>query len=134
MVTLWKDGKHKDWLVARLVCTTFHGTVNENLSIKQRMTVNHKDGNRFNNNIENIEWLTIGDNIRHAFENGLMHTQKRICLINIETQYGQIFKSYAEASRYLGKNHGYVSDRIIKHKNTFTDTEGTQYELFSKED
>ena len=47
-VTLWKDKKPKDYLVARLVCTTFH----ENL-IGTNMTVNQKGGNRLNNNVDN---------------------------------------------------------------------------------
>jgi hypothetical protein len=62
-VTLWKDGKPKDFLVARLIATTFL----ENL-IETKMTVNHKDGNRLNNNVENLEWLSLGDNIRYGFQ------------------------------------------------------------------
>ena len=49
-VDLWKDGKPKTFLVCRLVATTFL----EDL-IDTNMTVNHKDGNRFNNCIDNME-------------------------------------------------------------------------------
>ena len=51
-VSLWKDGKEKDWLVARLVAMTWIDGYCEG------MTVNHKDRNRFNNNIDNLEWLS----------------------------------------------------------------------------
>lgn len=35
------------------------------------MTVNHKDGNKDNNHISNLEWMTCADNIRHSFATGI---------------------------------------------------------------
>ncbi len=39
-------------------------------------TINHKDGNKKNNHFTNLEWLSLGDNVRHAFSLGLVPSQK----------------------------------------------------------
>jgi hypothetical protein len=111
-VCLWKNGKSQSYLVARLVAMTFLGDPPKDY------TVNHKDGNRMNNNIDNLEWLSLGDNVRHAFATGLMsRTQKDIVLK--DDSIGEVFEfdSYAECSRFLGRNHGYVSGRLKKKQN-----------------
>ena len=109
-VTLWKDGKYKDYLVARIICATYH----ENL-IDTDMTVNHKDGNRLNNHIDNVEWLTLADNIRHGFDTGLYKSnQSKITLVCNSVK--REFASLAEASRFLGRNHGYIHGCIAKKR------------------
>ncbi len=64
-IELWKDKRHKTVLLHRLIATTFL----ENL-IDTNMTVNHKNGNRLDNRVENLEWLSRADNIRYGFQNG----------------------------------------------------------------
>lgn len=110
-VDLWKDGVCKTLLVARLVAFTFFDKdINDH-----NLTVNHKDGNRFNNNIKNLELISLGDNIRHAFNTGLM-PYKKIKLTNKLTKEERIFNSMALASVFMNKNKGYVSGQMIDKK------------------
>jgi len=60
-----KDGQKKNYLVHRLVALAFLENTNN------YQEVNHKDGNRGNNNVENLEWCTRQQNIDHSWEKGL---------------------------------------------------------------
>ena len=108
-VDLWKDGKPHTLLVARLVAFTFY---NKDINNKE-LTVNHKDGNSLNNTLDNLEIISFIDNIRHAFNNGLMPC-KKIKLTNKSNNYEKIFRSMAEASRFIKKNKGYISQKTQK--------------------
>jgi hypothetical protein len=63
-VTLSKNGKANGFLVHRLVAIAFI----PNTHSKPR--VNHKDSNRTNNRVSNLEWCTAQENIDHANEMG----------------------------------------------------------------
>ena len=120
-VDLWKDGKPHTFLVHRLVATTFL----EDL-IDTDMTVNHKDGNRYNNNVENLEWLSLKSNIIHAFENDLQTTQKHIVITNTKTGAKAKFRSMAQAGMFFENNHGFISGLLKRNKNVF-ERHGTTY-------
>lgn len=126
-VSLWKNGKAKDYLVARIIATTFL----ENL-IDTEMTVNHKDGNRLNNHVSNLEWMTRGDNVRHAFENNLHTCQTPVCIVNKQTGSKATFRSMAQAGLFFGNNGGYISGILQKGKNKFHKL-GVEYEIFQED-
>lgn len=64
-VTFTKDGKRYDYRVQRLIAMTFL----DNPENKEQ--VNHIDGNKLNNCLENLEWVTPEENIEHAKTNNL---------------------------------------------------------------
>lgn len=64
-VMLCKDGKNKNRSIQTLVANSFI----ENPDCKP--CVNHIDGNKENNTVGNLEWVTYSENTRHAIEIGL---------------------------------------------------------------
>lgn len=108
-VVLSKDGKTRSYDVHRLVAETFIENPNN------YNTVNHIDGNTENNCVNNLEWLPLADNIRHAFKNNLIHTMKPIAMIEPKT--GKIVKVYAgeaEACRRNGLKQGKIRKAMQK--------------------
>lgn len=66
VVRLYIGAKEKSYLVHRLVAMTY---------LKPDSTrpwVNHKDCNKRNNHVSNLEWCTRRENMLHAVDNGLM--------------------------------------------------------------
>lgn len=94
------------------------------------MTVNHKDGNRYNNRLDNLEWLSIADNIRHGFENDLF-PQKHCKLISIDDGREYEFRSLSQASQFLKRSHGYISNNTKKGKDII-DINGLRYKVILK--
>lgn len=105
-VDLWKNGKPKTWLVHRLIALTFLP------AIEGKNYVNHIDGNRNNNELENLEWCDHTENNNHAFDSGLIQTGKQVKLINIETNEEFTFRSLSKASLFINRNVGYLSNKI----------------------
>lgn len=121
MVTLWKDGKHKQLLVARLVAMTWCE------GYKEDLTVNHIDGNPLNNKVENLEWVTLSDNLKHAHRTGLNPGSKKVTLVGKDGNRHE-FYSMSEASRFLGRKPGYLSV-AIGHGTRIYSTNGDVYGL-----
>jgi 3-methyladenine DNA glycosylase AlkC len=66
-VRLFKDGESKSYYIHRLVAETFIG------SIEKGLQVNHKNGDKLNNTVNNLEIVTHKQNQEHAWRTGLRH-------------------------------------------------------------
>lgn len=71
--------------------------------------VNHKDGNKKNNRIENLEWCSARDNLLHAFKTGLHPNEafekdagKRAVIVTSPNGETMRFSTVNEASVFLG--------------------------------
>lgn len=65
-VYLTKNDVIKTCVVHRLVALAFIPNPNP-----ENNTINHIDGNKTNNRIENLEWLSLSDNVKHQWRTGL---------------------------------------------------------------
>ena len=60
-LSLCVDGEKSNHAVHRLVALAFIANPNH------KVQVNHKDGNKHNNNVENLEWVTVSENAKHGY-------------------------------------------------------------------
>ena len=112
-VVLYKPIK-KRFFIHKLVAYHFVDGYDENL------IVNHKDGNKQNNNYQNLEWVTRSENDKHAFKHHLRQaqgaaiiqqqkSQRQIQCINIDTQQcDYIFNNLDDCAKYFHKNREYI--------------------------
>ena len=112
-IDLWSNGEYKTFLVSRLVAFTFYKKDLNN----RKLTVNHIDGNSLNNNITNLELITLKENIEKGIELGLYdRCKKKVKLVYKKCERLIYCDSMAQASRILGYNKGYISENIKKNK------------------
>ena len=116
-VTLNINGKAKRMKVHRLVAQTFL----ENPENKPY--VNHKDGNRSNNNVNNLEWVTPSENTQHAVKTGLFISgvAKPVNQYSLDGILMMTFPSSAEASRQTGTSQENLTMCCKRQRETAND-------------
>ena len=93
----------KEYLVHRLVAATF-------LEKKDDATiVNHKNGIKTDNRVENLEWVTLKENSVHAVETGLNPGRKgvKVDKLSLDGEYIETFNSFKEAGDSVGNDQAF---------------------------
>jgi hypothetical protein len=94
-VNLYKDKKMYHKTVHTIVATSFISNP------KKLPCINHKDGNKKNNNVENLEYCTYSYNTKHSWEHGLSIPTG--CKKVLDKTTGIIYSSIEEAARKTNK-------------------------------
>lgn len=83
---------NKKYLLHRLIAFTFLNNP------KNKEFVNHKDGNKLNNQLENLEWSTCLENNLHKIEIGLSNCTKKVIQYDTNMNYVNAYESIVKCA------------------------------------
>lgn len=118
-VTLSKKGVHYNKIIHHMVADVFL-----NNKPTDAECVNHIDGNKQNNHLDNLEWTTHSLNRKHAFANGLnlgrTNVGKGVKVLDTTTGISTIYPTRSAVARLFGFDLTWVHDTIRRKGNPFT--------------
>ncbi len=105
-VTLCYQKKRSTRLIHRLVADAFIP------NLQNKPQINHIDGNKFNNSVENLEWVTSKENIKHSIDTGLtknkgVQNKRAICTEEQVRNFCELLEDFPKGNILkLGKSVG----------------------------
>lgn len=107
-------GQMKNFAVHRLVAEAFIPNP------EHKEVVNHKDGQRNNNSMDNLEWCTQSENSKHAHQTGLIGYQKKrpVRQFNLAGEWMMDFESATEAARQCDCQQGKITEVCMGNRKT----------------
>lgn len=123
-VTLLIAGQQKRMRVHRMVAETFLDNP------EKKPYVNHINGNRGDNNVENLEWVTPSENTQHAVETGLFVSGRARPVIqyNLDGMQMATFESASEAARQTGGSQSKITMCCRRQRQTANDYQWRYYD------
>ena len=114
IVGLHKNNTVKKTSVHRIVAKAFIKNV-ENYDV-----INHKDGNKQNNRVDNLEWCTQKYNVKEAIRLGLQvpHNKKKVLQFNKNEEFIKEYESICEAERITKIYQANISRCCMKQRKT----------------
>ena len=124
-VDLYSHGKRKTKRVHVLVADAFLEPD------PSRPEINHKDGNKLNNNVTNLERVTKSENMKHAYRTGLIVPHPTYGMLGKKNpnggakgkpirilETGKVYKSAADCERKTGLRSKSINDCLRGHQHT----------------
>ena len=112
MITLSQDGIRYKFLIHRLVAEHFIDNP-DNLGY-----VNHKDYNTKNNNVDNLEWISLLENNRHMFKRSSPTRNFKKCVLFKNGVKIKEFEDTLKACEYARDNFGVSLSSLRKYRKT----------------
>ena len=118
-----ESGKNITFPTHRLLALMF---INDGTD-KGKMQVDHIDGDRFNNKLDNLEWVTPSENVLRSFRLGLRdNSAVSVVVYNPKTKEKRVFYCLGYAAYVLGLHYSSISSRC-KHEGKRVYPDGYQY-------
>ena len=118
------NGKQKRMRVHRMVPLAFIDNPDN------KPYVNHINGNRSDNNVENLEWVTPSENTQHAVDTGLFKSGRARAVIqyNLNGEQMATFESASEAARQTGGSQSKITMCCRRQRDSANDYQWRYYD------
>lgn len=108
------DGTKKRCYAHRLVAIAFLPQTD-----KTKNQINHIDGNKLNNYIDNLEWVSAKENQEHALQNGLRNFNHVFCF-NKDKELVAEYLNIPDAVKAVGLSHSIILQELNKEVKTLS--------------